>query len=186
MNLILNVNDRGNKTISIMSKKIENLRDLFIEQGRELIDAFKQEQKELPKIQKWVNNSRLKDLIVRELNTTKLQNFKIEQAFKNMNVGLEGEKNQCCESIFKQTKKYIERSSDTEVRDAAILNAIQRLNHNKITGFGSLAAYANEIGKSDLAKSLHETLEDEKSIDMELTKLAENEINKIAVSAKAV
>jgi len=169
-----------------MSKKIENLRDLFIEQGRELIDAFKQEQKELPKVQKWVNNSRLKDLIIRELNTTKLQNFKVEQALKDMNLDPEGEKNECCESIFKQTRKYIDRSIDSEVRDAAILNALQRLNHNKITGFGSFAAYANEIGNPKLAQALHETLEDEKSIDMELTKLAEAEINKVAVSARSV
>lgn len=169
-----------------MNKKIENLRDLFIEQGRELYDASKQEQKELPNIQKKVSNQQLIQVIDRQLNAAKNQNSQLQQAFKKLNVSPEGEKNQCFQSIFKQTKSLIDRCKDPAVCDAAIVNSIQQLNHNKITGFGSLSSYAKEIGQEEISSSLHETLDEEKAIDNELSELAENEINKKAVSAIAL
>ncbi|MBL6448115.1 DUF892 family protein [Fulvivirga sp. 29W222] len=165
-----------------MATKLENLKDLFLEQGRELHDAAMQEQKELPEILKDATNQQLKAIIDRQLKMAKTEISYLDEAFKKLRVKGQGEKNLCCESIIKQTKALIKRSKDAEVRDAAIINSIQRLNHNKITGFGSLTSYAREIGQDEIAANLHKALEQEKSIDEDLSDLAEWEVNKKAAS----
>jgi ferritin-like metal-binding protein YciE len=160
-----------------MSKKIENLRDLFIEQGRELYDASMLVQEELPKIQKKVSNPKLNSIIERELLTARRENDRIEAVFETLKESPFGERNECCAAVLEHSKKMIKRSTDPRVRDAAIINSIQRLNHNKITGFGSMTAYAREIGQESYANALHETLLIEKALDKELSMLAETEIN---------
>jgi ferritin-like metal-binding protein YciE len=169
-----------------MRKKIENLRDLFIEQGRELYDASRLEQLELPGVQKHATNPKLKKVIDQQLNNSKIQGKQLREILDNMDVIPEGEKNECCHSIFKQTKSIIDRSKDSRVRDSAIINSLQRLNHNNITGFGSLASYARDIGHEEFANSLHNLMNEEKAIDNQLSDLAEKEINKKAITAIAL
>lgn len=160
--------------------KIGSLKDLFIEQGRELYDASRQEQKELPSLRQQARNSDLKKIIDRQITTARDQSERIEKAFKKLNVNPEGVKNACCESMIKRAQELAGQSTTDEVRDAGIINSIQRLNHTKITGFGSLTAYAREIDQPEIATSLHTSLEEERDIDKDLSRLAEKEINKKA------
>jgi len=169
-----------------MSNKIENLRDLFIEQMRELYDASKQEQDELPKIQNEIGNQQLKKVLDTQLNTSKNRSIRLHQTFKKLNISVNGEKSECYKSVIKDTKNLIERSVDLKVRDAAIINSIQRLNHNKIAILGALTSYARQLGYEDIASSFHEALNEEKAIDKELTILAKREINKKALTAFAI
>lgn len=165
-----------------MSKEIQNLRDLFIEQGRELFDASRQQQGELPKIKTQVTNQKLAQLIERQVKSAKDQNRRIQESFGKLNMSPEGETSECCISIIRQTQNLIQRSQEIHVRDAAIINSVQRLNHHNITGLGSLAAYAKSIGHPEIASSLHHALEVEKEIDDDLSELAEDTVNKGAVS----
>lgn len=166
-------------------EQIENLKDLFVEQGRELYDASLQEQKELPNIEKRAKTQELKKIINRQIKTAKDQNERLQQAFKELKAVPTGVKSLYCDAIMRQTRDLIDRCKDPEVCDAAIVGAIQHLNHHKITGYGTLAAYANELGQRDLATKLHQALEEEKTIDTELNNLAKREINKTAVTAVA-
>lgn len=169
-----------------MSTKIENLKDLFIEQGRELYNASRQEEKELPNIQKASTNSRLSLLIDRKINLSKEQKDRLHQVFNKLGQRPEGETSECCKAVLKQANSLIARSTDPEIKDAAIITAVQRLNHAKITGLGTLTSYAKEIGENEIANSLHEALVQEKVIDSELSELAEQRINKSAVTAIAL
>ncbi len=168
-----------------MNGKIENLKDLFLEQGRELYNAAMLSQKELPLIRKAASSPKLRNVIDRELITAKRETDRIKSVFKNMHEDPLGEKSECCEAVLNHSKKMIKRSPDPKVRDAVIINSIQRLNHNKITGFGSMASYAKEIGKETFADSLYQALLEEKALDKELSILAESEINHNAVAAFA-
>ncbi len=169
-----------------MNKEIQNLKDLFVEQGRELFDATRKLQGELPGIQKQVTNQNLQTLLQKQLKSAKEQNHQIQNAFTRLNLSPEGETSECCESIIRQTRSLIKRSPDSHVRDAAIIGCIQRLNHFNITSLGSLAAYAKNIGQETTATSLHNALEIEKAIDKDLSKLALETVNREAfvVSSK--
>ncbi len=166
-----------------MSKKLENLRDLFLEQGRELYDASRQEQEELPIIQKAVGNQHLRMLLASLLNTSLNRSVRLKQVFKKLNISPDGEKCEYARSILKDTRNLIARSLGLKVSDAAIINSIQRLNNSRIASLGALASYAKQFGYEDISSSLHETMIEEKKIDEELRKLAEREVNKKALTA---
>ncbi len=165
-----------------MTNEIQNLRDLFIEQGRELFDSSKQQQEELAMIKKEATNERLVRLVERQLQSSADQNRRINESFNQLHVSPEGEASECCEAIFVQTHNLIERSPESHVRDAAIINCIQRLNHLNITGLGSLGAYAKSIGHVEITASMHDALVVEKAIDEDLSELAEDVVNKSAVT----
>lgn len=167
-------------------KQIRDLRDLFMEQGRELYDASRQEETTLRDIQHRATNPELKGMINDEMKTVKVQRDRLERAFKKLNANVEGEKNPCCESILERTRELMDRSIEPEVRDAVIINSIQKLNHLKITGYGSLIAYARQFGEREVAHALHVSLDEERNIDQALTRLAQREVNVKASHAALV
>jgi ferritin-like metal-binding protein YciE len=158
-------------------KQIQDLKDLFVEQGRELYETSRQEENALPDTEKQANNPELKKIIRQQLDTATSQRRRLEQAFRKLNANVDGEKNPWSETALKETKDLASRSTAGEVRDAAIINGIQRLNHMKMSAYGSLSAYANTIGESEIAELVHDSLEEERNIDRDLSKLAEAEIN---------
>ena len=166
-------------------KRIDNLKDLFIEQGRELYDASRQEQKELPTIRQQARDPELRKIIDRQLKVAKEQSRHLETAFKTLNASPEGVRNACCESLMDRAQHLANISTNNDVRDAAIINSVQRINHHKITGYGSLSEYANELGHESIANSLHEALEEERLIDEQLSELAQSGINRKAELAEA-
>lgn len=166
-----------------MSKRINNLKDLFVEQARELYDSSLQEEKELGFIESHVSNAQLKNVVNNQFNTARDQRALLDKAFKTLNTSVEGEKNECCQAVLRKAQSLIDRSGDGRIKDAVIINSIQRLNHSKIAILGSLASYAKEIGHPEIAYSLKETLDEEKAIDRELTDLAEKEINQKALTS---
>lgn len=161
-------------------KKIENLRDLFIEQGSELYDSAQQEERALRKMEMKVKNHELRDLLEREITLSKEQRGQLEHAFSRINARFETVKNSCCESVIRQSEELIGRTNEPDIRDAVIINSVQRLNHMNIAGLGALAAYANEMGEHSTAQTIHHRLEDEWDIDRHLSRLAEREINRKA------
>lgn len=165
-------------------KKIDNLNDLLIEQGRELYDAVRQEELELNVLEKNAQNHELKQIIHHEMDKSKGQQKLLESTFKRLKVSPEGKRNLCCTSILGEIESLISRSGEA-VRDAAVINGLQRLNHDKITGFGSLAAYLREIGEAELSDKFHNLVREERIIDSELSLLAEKSINKKARLAMA-
>lgn len=163
-----------------MKNDINNLKDLFIEQGREIYNAVIQEEKELKQIKEHANDKELRAAIEKEETAVTEQKKWLQDAFDRMSIEPKGESNICTEAILKQAKDYIERSKDPEIRDAAIINAIQRMNHNKITSLGSFKSYAKEIGENTVVDSIKDSLTDEKQIDKTLSELAIRSINKRA------
>ena len=69
---------------------------------------------------------------------------------------------------------------DEDVRDAAILADAQAVEHYEITRYGTLTAWAKQLGHDDAAELLHQTLEEEKRTDEMLTKMAKQKVNKAA------
>lgn len=163
-----------------MISSVESMKDLFVEQGRELYSSTKQELKELPIIEKSVTSKKLKSLIEKEMKIAKEQKNRLKSTFERMKVEPDGEK--CCETetILSQAKKQAVRIVNPNLRDASIISAIQNLNHRKIAGFGTTAAFAREIGLEDAARTMRVGLAEEKEIDHELSLLAESEVNKMA------
>lgn len=161
-----------------MKKKIENLKDLFLEQGRELYDACKQEQKELRKIQNQVSDMGLKKVIDRQLDAVKDKNDRLKEVFKELNENPKGKKSKNYEAIIDDSNDLLKRSKDLRVRDAVIINSAQRLNQNNIVGLGVFSSYASEMGHKNIANTILESLDEEKDIEKELSVLAKEKVYK--------
>jgi ferritin-like metal-binding protein YciE len=164
-----------------MNTQIKDLKDLFVEQSREFYYASRMEQKELPGIQKEVSNPRLKKMIERQIDIAKSETDHFEQVFEKINLMLEVETNEYGESIFKQTKKLIDRTPNPRVRDIVIINSLQKLTHNNITDLDSLFSSALKIGEREMSRYLNRVMNDEIQVDKELSELAVKEINNKAL-----
>lgn len=165
-----------------MTKRIENLKDVFLVRGRELYNASIKEQKELPRMQNQVTNAGLKQIIDLELSSASKQSLRLYDFLSKFDIKPKGEKDECCYSIIKETNKMLAKTTDGFVKDAVVLESIQRLNHNNMETLGTLATYADEIGEGKIAASLHELVDEEKRIDKKLSELAKLKINKKAAS----
>ncbi len=167
----------------IMESKINSistLKDLLITELGELYSTNEQELNEMVAIENEAASKKLKTIIQKQLKRTQIQQNRLKEVFHMINTIPSAKKCLTTEGILKQTKEHIASSMESNVRDSSIISSLQKLNHRKITGFGSAAAYARELSKESAARILRETLAEEKEIDNELTELAESEINKMA------
>lgn len=163
--------------------KIENLRDLFVEQGRELHSTYEQELKELPKFEKQVGSAGLRKIINKQVQIAKNQQDRLAETFFKLRIDPEGNKSLTAETILSETHKRINQSKNGKVCDAGIVGSLQQLGHKKIADLGALSAYADEIGQVSAALMLHQSFEEEKALGRELISLAKSDINKKAYSS---
>ncbi len=86
------------------------------------------------------------------------------------------------DGILKEVGEIAGDVADKEVLDAALIGAAQAVEHYEITRYGTLSAWAQQLGRDDCAAVMHKTLEEEKTTDKKLTTLAESKINRKAAS----
>ena len=158
-------------------KKIYNLKDLLVEQAQDLYSAEQKQMKVLPKWKDRVRSPKLKEALQRHIDETQKQVSRLDKVFMNLNESPRGKENLCMQSLIDETNRLLDNSGDPQIMDAALITAVQHINHYEIAGYGTTAAYANALEMRDISALLHENLEEEKEIDAELTRLAENEVN---------
>ena len=107
------------------------------------------------------------------LQITKQQAGRIERIFENIGQKVKAEKCKGMEGIIKEGNELVKKAEDEDVRDAAIIAAAQRVEHYEIAGYGTVRTYAQLLDEQESAQLLHQTLDEEKEADQELTALAE-------------
>ncbi|MDN3671104.1 DUF892 family protein [Echinicola jeungdonensis] len=162
-------------------KHIHNLEDLFFEQLKEQYHATRQQMETFPKLREKTSNNTLKESIDHHIGQNKDQLDRIGKVFAALDRNRHGEVNEAAEGLIREAIKLSERCSDAAARDAGIITSIQHFNHYNIASFGTLRTYAKELGFEEPKNLLGKCLEEEKSIDKELTALAEKVINLSAI-----
>jgi len=168
--------------MGLFSKDIKTMDDLFVHQIQDIYYAEQQLVKALPKMADKATSPQLKAGFLDHLNETKTHVTRLEQVFKML--GLEQKAVDCpaIDGIIKEANQTAGEIEDKSVLDAALINAAQAAEHYEITRYGSLIAWANQLGRKDCAAVLAKTLDEEKAADHKLTKLAEGSINLRAAS----
>jgi ferritin-like metal-binding protein YciE len=166
-------------------KNITNLNDLFIEQMREIDNAERQQLEVLQDLMNQAASMDLRDAIRNHLEKTRLQKERVEKVLDDLNVLASGEYSQAMKGLVQELIDVVQRCSDPEVRDAAIVMGLQEIEHFEIAGYGSICAMAKGLGKSDIGVLLHNSLEEEKAFDYALSELARR-VNQKAVTALVV
>jgi len=156
---------------------METLKDLFEHELKDIYYAEKALVKALPKMAKGATSPKLREGIEEHLEQTKGQVERLEQVFELMGVAARGKKCEAMEGLIAEGASLLEEDADSDVMDAGIIAAAQKVEHYEIATYGTLCTWARQLGMEDAAELLGETLEEEKQTDLKLSELAESEIN---------
>jgi ferritin-like metal-binding protein YciE len=161
--------------------KLETLKDLFVEELRDLYSAENQILKALPKMEKAATSPQLKAAFQEHLEQTQGQVERLEKIFSKLGEKPTGKKCKAMEGLVEEGAEMIHEKAEPAVKDAGLIAAAQRVEHYEMAGYGTARTFAQHLKLNDFAKLLQETLDEEESTDQKLTKLAESNINLLAV-----
>ncbi len=136
--------------------------------------------KNLPTMIDKASSPELKGAFEHHLTETKGHVKRLEQVFEMHGQPVKAVDCQAMDGILAEAKEIIGDCGDAEVCDAAMLSAAQAVEHYEMTRYGSLIAFARQLGRDDCAGVLQQNLEEEKAADRKLTTIAEGRVNKLA------
>src|SRR5581483_9874712 len=154
----------------------DSLRQLYIDELKDLYSAETQLTKALPKMAKAADNAELRQAFEEHLRQTSEQVSRLEQIFEMLGEKPGGKKCLGMEGLVKEGAETMKEDYEDAVMDAAIIGAAQRVEHYEIAGYGTVREFAQLLGEVEHVSLLDKTLEEEKQTDEKLTELAE-EIN---------
>ena len=168
--------------MGLFTKDIQTMNDLFIHQLQDVYYAEKQLVKALPKMAEKATSPQLKQAFQSHLAETKGHVSRVEQVFKMHGVEAKAVNCPAIDGIIEEADEVAGEIADKAVLDAALINAAQAAEHYEITRYGSLIAWARQLGRNDCASILQKTLDEEKITDQKLSSLAEGKVNLRAAS----
>jgi ferritin-like metal-binding protein YciE len=160
-----------------MAAKEKTLDDLFLHTLKDVYYAEKQILKALPKMAKAAESEELKQAFETHRVETEGQIERLEEVFKILGKAARGVQCEAINGIIEEGKEVMEDFAESEALDAGILAAAQAVEHYEITRYGSLKAWARELGMTDAAQLIDQNLQEEKKTDQLLTELAEARVN---------
>jgi ferritin-like metal-binding protein YciE len=156
-----------------LKMKLESLRDLYVEQLKDLYNAEQQLIKALPRMAKAASSEELKAAFEDHLGQTRQHAQRIETIFEQMGEKAKGKKCKAMEGLVEEGGEVIKEDMEDGIKDAALIAAAQRVEHYEIAGYGCVRAYATRLGEDDAATLLSQTLQEEKAADEALNDIAE-------------
>ena len=156
------------------------LHDAFLDELRDTYDAEKQLIKALPKLAKAATSPDLRTAFETHLEETRGHIARLEKVFEMH--GKKAKEVDCpaIDGILEEADDVSDDVEDKQVLDAALIASAQAVEHYEITRYGTLIAWARQLGRDDCAALLAENLKEEEATDRKLTKLAESGINREA------
>jgi ferritin-like metal-binding protein YciE len=170
----------GGEVMGLFSSPIKTLDDLFMHTLQDIYYAENQITKNLPTMVEKAANSELKAAFQKHLAETQGHVKRLDQAFQMLGKTAKGVTCAAMDGILAEAKEIMSDCGDDEVRDAAMLSAAQAVEHYEMTRYGTLIAFAEQLGRRDVAQLLQQTLTEEKNTDQILTRIAEARVNKLA------
>ncbi len=166
--------------MGFFSKDISTMDDLFVHTLRDIYYAEQQIVKALPTMIEKASDPKLKDGFKTHLEETKTHVKRVEQVFKMHGVEAKGIDCPAIDGIIEEADDVAGEVDDKAVLDAALIAAAQAVEHYEMSRYGSLVAWAKQLGRPDCAEVLQKTLDEEKATDKKLTTLAETSVNRKA------
>jgi len=166
--------------MSIFGSSTHTLDDLFVHGLKTIYYAERQIAETLPKMIAMATNRDLRAGFEQHLVETENQRVRLEQVFRQHGVDAGETTCPAIDGIIKAAKTTASDIDDKQVLDAALTFSAQMVEHYEIAQYGTLIAWARELGREDCAAILAETLAEEKATDDKLTQIAEARINRVA------
>lgn len=162
--------------------KLESLKDLYVEQLRDLYSAETQLVEALPKMAETAHHSELKRAFENHLVQTRQQVERLERIFSDLSLRPGGETCEGMEGLLKEGKEMMKMKGAPEVIDAGLIAAAQRVEHYEMAGYGTVRTYAELLGFNEAVRLLERSLQEEEAADELLSQIAESRINAEALT----
>ena len=166
--------------MGLFTKDIKTMNDLFVHQLQDIYYAENQLVKALPNMAKKASDPQLKQGFLTHLEETRQHVKRLEEVFKMHGAEIKAIDCPAIDGIIEEADDTASEVEDKAVLDAALINAAQAAEHYEITRYGSLIAWAKQLGRNDCASILQKTLDEEKATDKKLTAMAESNVNRKA------
>ena len=162
--------------------EIRTFKDMYIAEVQELASVARQLGEYLPRVVDAASHPALKKAIIESKEDTESQMERLEAILETHGAEVDAHTDQAMQAMVSETEKMLPMLRGREMRDAGLIASIQRLKHYQIAAYGT-AALAGQLRLRDAQDVLLESLEEERMADMELTSVAEQEVNPDAVAA---
>jgi len=151
----------------------DSLRELYVNELKDLYNAETQLVKALPKMAKASSNAELRQGFEEHLRQTSEHVSRLEQIFDMLGEKATGKKCLGMEGLVKEGAETMSEDYEGAVMDAAIIGAAQRVEHYEIAAYGTARTFAELLDENEHVSLLEQTLEEEKETDEKLTQLSE-------------
>lgn len=166
--------------MGLFTKDIKSMDDLFVHQLRDIYYAEKQITKALPEMIQKANDQKLKQGFQTHLRETENHVKRLDQVFELLGKKAAGVDCPAIDGIVEEAEDVAGEVEDKNVLDAALISAAQAVEHYEMTRYGTLIAWAKQLGHSNVVPLLNQTLDEEKATDKKLTEMAEAQVNRRA------
>jgi len=157
--------------------KLNTLKQLYMEELRDLHSAENQLLKALPKMAKGASSEELKLAFKNHLDQTKVHVERLEEIFERLDETPKGKTCQAMKGLVEEGSEILEEDGEESVLDAGIIAAAQKVEHYEIASYGTVRTFAQLLGEDEAAELLQETLDEEGEADKLLTQLAQEIVN---------
>lgn len=158
----------------------KQLDDLFLDTLKDIYYAEKLILKALPKMAKAAVSPDLKAGFEQHAAETEAQIERLEQVFELLGKAPRGKTCDAILGIIEEGKEIMEEYKGAQALDAGLTAAAQAVEHYEIARYGTLKAWAQQLGLDEAVQLLDQTLAEEKATDEKLTALAESDVNREA------
>ena len=159
---------------------IKTAEDLFLNELKDIYSAEKQAVRTYPRIAKVVESEELKTALQEHLEQTKQQVERLDRVFDILEKRSGGKTCEAMKGLIEETSQHLEEIEPGPVLDAALIAGLQRVEHYEIAAYGTVVAFAEEMGQTEIQQLLQQTLEEEKQTDSRLTDVSK-EVNRTAI-----
>jgi ferritin-like metal-binding protein YciE len=156
---------------------LNNLKDLYVEQLRDLYSAENQILKALPQMAEKASHQELRSAFEEHRTVTERQVERLDRIFSDLSEKPKGHHCKGMEGLLKEGQELMQEKAADDVMDAGLIAAAQRVEHYEMAGYGTVRTYADMLGQQEHSRLLQQTLDEEGQTDERLTQLAERVIN---------
>jgi ferritin-like metal-binding protein YciE len=153
---------------------VETAQDLFIDELKDIYSAEKQAVRAYPRLAKVVQSEDLKEALEEHLEQTKQHVERLDRVFEILEARSGGKTCEGMEGLLKEAATHVEEIEKGPILDAALIGALQRVEHYEIASYGTVATLAEAMGQNEIHELLAETLQEEKDTDEKLTEISES------------
>jgi ferritin-like metal-binding protein YciE len=156
---------------------IDSLQDLFVTKLQMMYDAERQGLDAMPRMAQQLSNQEARQAFEKHRTQTEQHVRRLEEVFQQ--VGQSPQRKECISmlGLIQEAEQQIGKITDDSTRDAFVIAAQQAVEHKEMADYGTARTWARQLGQSQCADLLQQTLQEEEQTDRLLSDIAERMVN---------